>query len=162
MSIGLIVGTDVIRHDDRVCILNTSLDKLILDIVFVEESGNTRITVGSLHENVTEGILKTKFCQKSLNVKHDQSELLVSIYDLEITFGITKVVDLSISISIETEALLVGMLLFNPASWQSLFLLNVFCTTTSVKILWCLILVDQCNIQSLCESGKTNEIIDGI
>lgn len=155
MAIWFIISSDVILLDDRVCKLNTSLDKLILYIVFVQESSNTRITISSLHEHVTKRILKTKFSQKALHIKHNQSKLLVSIYNLEISFGITIEINLSISISVKTEALFISMLLFNPSSGQSLLLLNVFCTTTSVEVLWRLFLIDESHLQSLCESRQT-------
>lgn len=155
MAVWFIIGTDVVLLDDRVCILYTSLDKLVLNIILVKESSNTRVAISCLHENVAQCILKTKFGQKALDIKHDQSELLISIYDLEVTFGVTIEIDLSISISIKAEALFISMLLFNPPCWQSLLLLNVFCATASVEVLWRLILIDESYVQSLSESGET-------
>ena len=98
MTIWLIIGANVVVLYHRMSVLYTSLDKLVLDLILVQECRDSRVAVSSLDQNMGQLVEKSKLLEKTLNVHHDKSKLLITINNVKLSTVISKEVHLSVCI----------------------------------------------------------------
>jgi len=112
--------------------LNTSWHTFPVDVVFLEVLVRFAITVCSVDHN--EGNLSPSFFKQCLNVRRNQSELLITIDDQWFAIFTLCEIDQTVSIPIE-GARLSRCLVRDKVRWVQAVFMNVFSPTVMVQFL---------------------------